>query len=116
MRYLTSLAASALLFVSHATFASASLAYVLTFDPETAQSKHQISLNSLSPETARMVFAQRAGVEDYHTVFGVSSAEMEAINSYGAKTSMFESKSQQKAFLLAELEPGAECMLSSFNN
>lgn len=106
------LAGAAALLASHATLASASLAYVLTFDPETAQAKHKISLSSLSPSIARLVLAQRAGVEDFHTIARLNDEEINAINSYGARTQMFsEHQSTSKAFLLAELDPEAECIL-----
>lgn len=110
MRVTPSLTAWLAVLASSVGLTNANLAYVLTFDPQTAQGKHQIALASLSPQTARLVLAQRAGVEDYHISTLPSDAEIGVINKYGAKSSIFQSdKPESKAFLLAELPEEHNC-------
>lgn len=104
MRLTTSFAAWLAVFACSAELSYATIAYVLTFDPLTAQSKHQIALTSLPPDVARLILAQRVGAEDYHLLSTPRDGEIELINKYGAKSSIFQSITPDKrAFLIAEL-------------
>ncbi|KAM0712193.1 hypothetical protein Q7P37_011287 [Cladosporium fusiforme] len=82
--------------------AAAATGYVLTVD----HPQHQPSTDrqTLSPETARLVLAQRAGVEDYHLEKALSEEEIEAINEYGLKApfmSSNEKRNNKRVFILA---------------
>jgi hypothetical protein len=80
--------------------AAASIGYVYTHDPSIFTSQHA-ETRTLSPVTARLVLAQRAGVEDYHIENALSKEEIEAINDFGTRTPLFgQDESIRKAFIL----------------
>lgn len=88
---------------------AAATGYVLTHNPSTSpqdQPSHQ--RRTLSPETARLVLAQRAGVEDYHIEKALTSEEIEAINEYGYSTHLFHEDRYDHArlFVLTFAEEG----------
>lgn len=75
--------------------------HVYTYDPS-KQSGASIESRSLSPVTARMVLAQRAGVEDYHIEKALSEEEMNAINDFGSRRPMFgQNERTRRAFILS---------------
>lgn len=84
--------------------AAAATGHVLTFNPSTSpQDQTSNERRTLSPATARLVLAQRAGVEDYHVEKALSEEEIEAVNDFGYKTSLLgshEHESERK-FVLA---------------
>jgi hypothetical protein len=86
--------------------AAAATGHVLTLDPSLS-SQHQPSNERriLSPETARLVIAQRAGVENYHVEKSLSDEEIEAINNYGLQTHMLSAdKEDARTFIVAFVE------------
>lgn len=99
MRYISAALLSAL--SCYTELAAAATGYVITVD----HPHHQSSSNqqALSPETARLVLAQRAGVEDYHLEKSLSEREIEAINDYGYKAPFMSSneKNNKRVFILA---------------
>ena len=63
---------------------------VFTFDPETPYPPEESKESrTLSPVEARLVLAQRTGVEDYHVADLLSGGAIEAINSFGIQTPLF---------------------------
>ncbi|QIW96146.1 hypothetical protein AMS68_001664 [Peltaster fructicola] len=108
MRFTSGVAAVVTLLTCSTQLAAASTAYVLTFEPETANNKHKIALSGLSPSTARVVLAQRAGLEDYHTTHGLTNEEIDAVNTYGLRTKLFHNNARRRAFILAPLHVEAE--------
>jgi hypothetical protein len=95
--------------------AAAATGHVLTLDPslsshEQSNSQHQAAL---SPETARLVIAQRAGLEDYHVEKALSEEEINAINAHGSQASILGKDDGRRVFILAFVEDGvAESMLA----
>ena len=75
--------------------------------------------STLSPTQARMVLAQRAGVEDYHSADLDAEGVLDAINAFGRKTSLYEdTKRTWKASILVntddvEGETFQHCLLSA---
>ncbi|KAK0926992.1 hypothetical protein LTR91_005194 [Friedmanniomyces endolithicus] len=51
---------------------------------------------TLSPTEARLVIAQRAGVEDYHSAELKDGKALDAINVFGRTTSLFENEDRRK--------------------
>ncbi|KAK4565356.1 hypothetical protein LTR86_003973 [Recurvomyces mirabilis] len=68
---------------------------------------------ALSPEAARLVLAQRAGVEDYHSVDLNGRGVVKAINDFGRRTSLLEQPTErrQQAFILLEGVEASELKL-----
>jgi hypothetical protein len=83
--------------------AAAATGHVLTLDPSLSSQHHPDNeRRTLSRETARVVIAQRAGVENYHVGKSLSDDEIEAINDYGLQTHMLSaSKEDARTFILA---------------
>jgi len=79
---------------------AASTAHVYTYEPHRQPSTPSI----LSPVEARLVLAQRAGVEDYHEADLLKHDVLDAVNTYGARTPLFTSVETEakKAFVLFE--------------
>ncbi|KAF2723251.1 hypothetical protein K431DRAFT_264708 [Polychaeton citri CBS 116435] len=70
---------------------------VIMFDPDEALTNSSI----LDPQVARLVLAQRVGAEDFHLSKELGQTEIDAINKYGVKNSLFgqsDSKSQVMLF------------------
>jgi len=85
-----------------AQLVSAQVANIYTFDP---QSPPRPQPRSLSPVAARLVLAQRAGVEDFHRADLDQEDVIDAINDYGLRTPMFASGlAVKKAVILLEDE------------
>lgn len=86
---------------SYAQLAAAATGNVYTYDPSASTSQRTES-QSLSPVTARLVLAQRAGVEDFHIEKTLSEEEIAAINDFGSKKPLFGQKDRiRKAFILS---------------
>lgn len=93
--------------------AAAATGHVLTLNPSRDQPSS--SDRALSPETARLVIAQRAGVEDYHVEKALSEEEINAVNDYGVQTPMLsaQKEDEKRTFILAFVdETVAESMLA----
>jgi hypothetical protein len=95
--------------------AAAATGHVLTLEP--SLSSHEQSNTqqhtTLSPETARLVIAQRAGLEDYHVEKALSEEEINAINAHGHQASMLSKDDSKRVFILAFVdESEAEGMLA----
>ena len=86
-----------------ARIAEAATAHVYTYDPHASAARGQ-SGRDLSPVAARLVLAQRAGVEDYHHSDLLRQEAIEAINDYGKQTPLFakEEDRRNNAFILLE--------------
>ena len=89
--------------------AAAATGHVLTLNPSpSSQDQPANERRTLSPENARLVIAQRAGVEDYHVEKALSEEEIEAINNYGLQTHMLSAdKEDARTFILAFVEESA---------
>jgi hypothetical protein len=82
-----------------AGLACASSARIYIHDPQ----QRDVSSRDVSPVAARLVMAQRIGVEDFHSADLDRDEVIEAINDYGLQTSMFAAKAagcEKKAFVL----------------
>ena len=82
--------------------AAAATGRVITLDP--SLSSHEQSTtqqDTLSPETARLVLAQRAGLEDYHVDKPLNEEEINAINAHGLQTSWLSKDNTERVFVLA---------------
>lgn len=121
-RTMPSLAAAvlaALTWTATATAAAAS-GHVYILDPSSsaaAAAQHDAadaatSTPTLSPVPARLVLAQRAGVEDYHSEDLTPGPVLDAINAFGLRTPMFASKEEaekrRQIFVLVEGVEDAE--------
>ena len=58
-------------------------AFVYTSDASPLPSKE--SLLSISPHTARLLFAQRLGLSQYHSLEGADETTLDILNTYGGK-------------------------------
>ncbi|RMZ00516.1 hypothetical protein D0862_06693 [Hortaea werneckii] len=67
-------------------------------------SRDAADLNTLSPVSARLVLAQRAGVEDYHASDLEKEGVLDAINEYGVTTPMFTEKRGKRLQMFVLLE------------
>lgn len=93
--------------------AAAATGHVLTLNPSHDQTPSDS--RALSPETARLVIAQRAGVEDYHVEKTLSEEEIKAINDYGLQSHMLsaDKDAAKRVFILAFVDEAvAESMLN----
>jgi hypothetical protein len=84
--------------------AAAATGHVLTSLSTPRQLAHYKRHTTLSPETARLVIAQRAGSEDYHVEKALSEEETNAINAYGSEASMRYKGDGKHIFVLAFVE------------
>jgi hypothetical protein len=84
-----------------AELATATSANIYTYDP---QSPARRQPRSLDPVAARLVLAQRAGVEDFHSADLDNEDVISAINDYGVRTPLFgqEASLLKKAVILLE--------------
>lgn len=91
-----------------ARLASAATGYVYMSDAShTPQGESKLRALNLTP--ARLVLAQRAGVEDYHSADLESAEVIEAINAFGVRTPLFgEQDKRPKAMVLVEGAPDDE--------
>ena len=82
--------------------ASTSASQVYTYDPQWQPA----TSGALSPLEARLVLAQRAGVEDYHEADLLKDGVLEAMNVYGERRPLFDSAEAKakRAFVLLEAE------------
>ncbi|KAF7192649.1 putative endoplasmic reticulum membrane protein [Pseudocercospora fuligena] len=98
-----------------ARIASASTAHILTYDPQ-SQPRHDPHSRTLSPVPARLLLAQRAGVEDYHRADIARDEVIDAINDYGVRDHMFTEQrdGSRRALILVEGAEGKE--LDSFRS
>jgi hypothetical protein len=77
---------------------------------------------TLSPEEARLVFAQRLGVSQYHGIGDASESTLSYINTFGAvRESLFQDVAQDRAAELVLLVNGvssahAESLLSAWSS
>ena len=83
--------------------AAAATGRVITLDPSLSSHEHSSTTqkDTLSPETARLVIAQRAGLEDYHVYKALSEEEINAINAHGLQTSRLSKDNTERVFILA---------------
>lgn len=101
MKLTTSAALSALCWT--ARLVSAGTGHVYIYNPHS--SDKQAESRSLSPDLARIVFAQRAGVEDYHGANVHDSEVIDAINDFGTRASLLREDKQKYNY--AEYKPKA---------
>jgi hypothetical protein len=88
------------------TYATSSKAYVYTSE---GSSKHRPSSDppSVSPTTARLLFAQRLGLSHYHSIDQADEDTIELINQFGGKHGQLfidrdESQLDQKVLVFVE--------------
>ena len=84
--------------------AAAATGHVLTLDPSLSSHKQSSTKqHTLDPETARLVIAQRGGLEDYHVEKALSEEEINALNAYGLQTPMVsaDKDDSKRVFILA---------------
>jgi hypothetical protein len=82
--------------------AAAATGRVITLDPSLSSHEHaSTQQDTLSPETARLVIAQRAGLEDYHVEKALNEKEINAINAHGLQTSRLSKDNTERVFILA---------------
>ncbi|CAK4033413.1 endoplasmic reticulum membrane [Lecanosticta acicola] len=100
-----------------APLAAAATAHVYVHDPQ-SQPASGTTPRSLEPVSARLVLAQRAGVEDYHSADLSRQEVIEAINEYGVRTPLFAAadKSSKKAFILLEGEDNSLASVPSLRS
>ena len=77
-----------------ASLASAASASFYTYDPH---SRSHAQSRTLSPVAARLVLAQRAGVEEYHSADLDREEVIDAINDFGVRTSLFEEETHKRS-------------------
>lgn len=96
--------------------AAAATGHVLTLDPSLSSHKQSSTKqHTLDPEIARLVIAQRGGLEDYHVEKALSEEEINALNAYGLQTPMVsaDKDDSKRVFILAFVdESDAESRLS----
>lgn len=85
-----------------AQLTAASVGHVYTHDPN-GDRRAIAGSSSLSPETARLVLAQRAGVEAYHDLTSRDAEAIAAINDFGRRQPLFAARDEaQRALILVE--------------
>ena len=84
--------------------------HVYIYDPDRTQ--EQRPSRTLSPIAARLVLAQRGGVEEYHSTDLQNEEVIDAINDYGTRTPIFAGQKSQalRMLLYMEGENHEECM------
>ena len=80
----------------HLASAATPEAHVYIYDPQSQEPRPDLESRSLSPAAARVVLAQRAGVEDYHSADLHNADVIRAINDFGVRTSLFTQQQQQR--------------------
>ncbi|EMC95248.1 hypothetical protein BAUCODRAFT_123711 [Baudoinia panamericana UAMH 10762] len=113
------LAASALVAVLcwSVRLAGAATGHVYVYDGAEAERQQATASRSLSPVQARLVLAQRAGVEDYHSADLREDGVLRAINDFGRRRSLFaEQELSRKALLLVEGVRDAEAELPQLSH
>ncbi|KAK5124231.1 hypothetical protein LTR85_001934 [Meristemomyces frigidus] len=87
-----------------ARLASAATGHVYIIDPShTEPRRPDGEAQSLQPIPARLVLAQRAGVEDYHSADLGNADVIDAINDFGVRTPLFGPQGKRrKAMILVE--------------
>ena len=82
--------------------AAAATGRVITLDPSLSSHEHSTTQqDTLSPEIARLVIAQRAGLEDYHVGKALNDEEINAINAHGLQTSRLSKDNNERVLILA---------------
>ncbi|KAI6806471.1 hypothetical protein KC332_g13721 [Hortaea werneckii] len=110
MRLATAAAAAFTSLISTAAADRAGHVYIIDQSSQ-PHSRDAADLNTLSPVSARLVLAQRAGVEDYHAADLESEGVLDAINEYGVKTPMFadgKDERRRKLNMMVLVEEAAE--------
>ncbi|KAI7369845.1 hypothetical protein KC354_g1632 [Hortaea werneckii] len=110
MRLATAAAAAFTSLISTAAADRAGHVYIIDQSTQ-PHSRDAADLNTLSPVSARLVLAQRAGVEDYHAADLESEDVLDAINEYGVKTPMFadgKDERRRKLNMMVLVEEAAE--------
>ncbi|KAI6878562.1 hypothetical protein KC360_g7949 [Hortaea werneckii] len=110
MRLATAAAAAFTSLISTAAADRAGHVYIIDQSTQ-PHSRDAADLNTLSPVAARLVLAQRAGVEDYHAADLESEGVLDAINEYGVKTPMFadgKDERRRKLNMMLLVEEAAE--------
>lgn len=78
---------------------------VFVYDPiHPASTSSQSQPAAVSPETARLILAQRLGVSQYHTIEGVDSDLIRHLNAFGGKQALLGNDKRSVAHLLVWIE------------
>lgn len=88
-----------------ASIASASDPRIFTHDPTPLPGPDSPS-QPLHPIDARLVLAQRAGVEDYHTKDLFTTERLHTVNEYGSREGLFPDRFWRRVVLLVESNDG----------
>ena len=59
--------------------------HVYTYDPIANASPQPPSSSSVTPDTARLIFAQRLGLSRFHSIRHASEGDIQQINAYGGR-------------------------------
>jgi hypothetical protein len=108
MRLDQSLFVSALCCISTAT-----ASYVYIREAQAQRREVNDERRTLSPMAARMVLAQRAGVEEYHSADVHHPDALQAINDFGSRRNLFgdDVEERRQAFILLQTDEDLSCML-----
>lgn len=82
--------------------AAASNSHVYIVDEPAALREGQAKNGELSPEVARLVLAQRSGVEDYHGADLEDDKVLRALNDHGAREGLFGGRKGENVLILVE--------------
>lgn len=85
---------------------------VYNFDPESLpRGDAERSSRTLTPTEARLVLAQRAGVEDYHLDALLTPGGIDAINDFGWRELLFSEHGAptKRCIILMEVEDEVRC-------
>ena len=84
--------------------------HVYIYDPDRIEQRREA--RTLSPIAARLVLAQRGGVEEYHSTDLQSEEVIDAINDYGTRTPIFsgQSRGPMRMMIYLERENHEDCM------
>lgn len=78
----------AILSLLYCSAAASSAGHVFIYDPLAQQPEHR-EAQSVSPEAARLILAQRLGVSRYHSIKHANSELINQINTYGGRPQQF---------------------------
>lgn len=82
--------------------AAASSSHVYAIDEPATLREGRIVDDTLSPEIARLVLAQRAGVEDYHGADLEDDVVLRALNNHAARDGLFGGSKSTNVLILVE--------------
>ncbi|KAF2459847.1 hypothetical protein BDY21DRAFT_336650 [Lineolata rhizophorae] len=89
--------------------AGSTVGQLFLFDPETSPSRQQSNSAAtiIDPETARLIYAQRLGLSEFHGLGDVDDAVLQQINDFGGRQRQLfggedEHRQEQRVFVVVE--------------